>query len=477
MTFHPPPRISSQGTNHDGSRESPANDWFYGIDELAGEWYRWFVAQHEDNPGRRRTIPAPLPGHPDAQHVTDDWMAGQGAVLDELEAAVGGPPLAIDWAAPEARREWQPILADRAKADQFLTSKGEVLTPAARDMFLDAVLSEFLIATSLLSRRAGRDYSEDQHLKTLPEYRRNNHSDGSGTADLAVTSKVSKAPTAMQLFEGYIAAVKSSEGTITTQRVVFTTLDRYLAGRSFDALSDEEAQRWITSLVTNERCEGTVKRTWIGSLKAVGRWAVKQPLIARNPFTDCEMRVPKKARHRETRAFRTDEILLILSACSAITHPRPPPGIAARRWVPWLCAYTGARGGEITQLRSQDVIERDGIKAILITPDAGPVKTRQARVVPLHEHLIAQGFWTYARAKGTGPLFYNAAEPEATDGRDITHPKRPRAVGVRSQLATWIRSIGIVDPEVSPNHGWRRTFLQIARRHMRWRSGGARNEG
>ncbi len=119
-----------------------------------------------------------------------------------------------------------------------------MLTPAAWGMFLDAVLSEFVAATSLLSRRAGGDYSEDQHLKTLPEYRRNNH-------DLAVNSKVSKAPAAMQLFEGYIAAVKSAAGTITTRRVVFTTLDKYLAhaGRgnaegvafSFDALSDEDA--------------------------------------------------------------------------------------------------------------------------------------------------------------------------------------------------------------------------------------------
>jgi hypothetical protein len=372
---------------------------------LAGEWYRWLVGQHEDNPGSQRAIPAPLPGQPDAQHVTDNWAAAQWAVVDELEAAVGGPPLAIDWTAPEARKAWQPILADRAQADQFLTGKGELLTPAARDTFLDAVLSEFLTATSLLSRRAGGDYSEDQHLKQLPEYRRNGS--GSGTsvsgaaprAGLARSSKGSKGPTAMQLFTDYIAAVKSAEGTITTRRVVFTTLDKHLAasanshsGRSFDALSDEDAQRWIASLITNERSAGTVKRTWINSLKAVGRWAVQQYLIERNPFEHCSVRVPRQVRNRETRAFRTDEMRLILNACNAITHSRPVPVIAARRWVPWICAYTGARGGEIMQLRGQDVIERDGIKTLLLTPDAGPLKTRQARVVPVHEHLIEQGF-------------------------------------------------------------------------------------
>jgi hypothetical protein len=45
--------------------------------------------------------------------------------------------------------------------------------------------------------------------------------------------------------------------------------------------------------------------------------------------------------------------------------------MATRRWVPWICAYSGARAGEITQLRSQNVIEQGGTKALRITPDAG----------------------------------------------------------------------------------------------------------
>jgi hypothetical protein len=110
-------------------------------------------------------------------------------------------------------------------------------------MFLDAVRSEFLTATSLLSRRAGDDYSPDQHLQTLPEYRRNDDPRTAPRSDKARNAS------AMQLFAKYIAAAQSAEGTITTRRVVFTTLDTYLAGRDLDALSDRDAQRWITSLV------------------------------------------------------------------------------------------------------------------------------------------------------------------------------------------------------------------------------------
>jgi hypothetical protein len=40
------------------------------------------------------------------------------------------------------------------------------------EMFLDAVLQEFLEAAKLLKRRASGDYSPDQHLQALPEYRK-----------------------------------------------------------------------------------------------------------------------------------------------------------------------------------------------------------------------------------------------------------------------------------------------------------------
>ena len=35
----------------------------------------------------------------------------------------------------------------------------------------------------------------------------------------------------------------------------------------------------------------------------------------------------------------------------------------------------------------------------------------------------------------------------------------------RMSLAAWVRSIGIDDPELQPNHAWRHTFKQIAERN------------
>lgn len=129
-----------------------------------------------------------------------------------------------------------------------------------------------------------------------------------------------------------------------------------------------------------------------------------------------------------------------------------------------MCAYTGARSGEITQLPGVDVIKQDGIDAIRITPEAGPVKTKQARLVPLHSNLIKQGFLSFVASKGKGPLFYNPPKHPSKSG-SATNPSKARSVKAREQLAQWVREQGVDDPNVKPNHAWRHTFKQVAERN------------
>ena len=132
--------------------------------------------------------------------------------------------------------------------------------------------------------------------------------------------------------------------------------------------------------------------------------------------------------------------------------------------MPWICAYTGARAGEITQLRGKDVVQREGQWAIQITPDAGSVKTGEPRIVPVHEHLIEQGFIDFVRAKGEGPLFYNAEAPLRTTGSDPTNPSKAWPVKTRERIGEWVRKLGVTGKGIQPNHAWRHTFKQIADR-------------
>jgi hypothetical protein len=84
--------------------------------------------------------------------------------------------------------------------------------------------------------------------------------------------------------------------------------------------------------------------------------------------------------------------------------------------------------------------------------------------VPIHEHLVAQGFLDFVRGVGKGPMFYNARAQASQRQSDPTNPQKALAVKTREHLATWVRKIGVGDPELSPNHSWRHLFKEIADR-------------
>ncbi|WP_114361003.1 MULTISPECIES: tyrosine-type recombinase/integrase [Rhodopseudomonas] len=169
------------------------------------------------------------------------------------------------------------------------------------------------------------------------------------------------------------------------------------------------------------------------------------------------MRVKKKKKQRE-KGFTEEEAMAILKGTFAL----PPSGlskeyVSARRWVPWICAYTGARVNEITQLAPSDFKVNKGIHYIRI--DAEAAKSGEYREVPLHDHLIEQGLLIFVDSCKGRPLFYSP--DRSRGGRD--DGKHFRKAGER--LAEWIRSnqIGVTDKRVAPNHGWRHRFSSLAR--------------
>jgi integrase len=134
---------------------------------------------------------------------------------------------------------------------------------------------------------------------------------------------------------------------------------------------------------------------------------------------------------------------------------------AARRWLPWLCAYSGARVNELTSLYPADVKpdEETDIRCMIIKPSLE--KTAQWRTVPIHSHVIEQGFLDYVekrRRKGM-PLFY---DPSRSRGGKSGNPQFKK---VAERVAKWVRGLGVEN--VAPNHGWRHRFKSVARHvHM-----------
>ena len=75
----------------------------------------------------------------------------------------------------------------------------------------------------------------------------------------------------------------------------------------------------------------------------------------------------------------------------------------------------------------------------------------------LHPHLIEQGFPEIVQGR-KGPLFFDPARHRGGSNGNPQYKK------VGEYLANWVRhEIGVNDPAVQPNHGWRHRFKTQAR--------------
>ena len=242
----------------------------------------------------------------------------------------------------EVRRAVRPVLADAGETSQFLAMKAVVLNSETRDRFLDFLYEDLSEALKLLIRMAKGDYSPDTYREKFPKF------EGADNGE-----------TPMQLFERWVAERQPAASSIESWRYVFREMGEHFKDRSAASISAEEAQAWIRGLVSETRSAHTVRRTWISASKAVFGWAFEHKIVPRNPFEDVKVTVPKQRKNRETKSFLPEEFRTVLGASLAVTDTRKPIE-AAKRWVPWLLAYTGSRPNDMTQLRKQDVIERDG---------------------------------------------------------------------------------------------------------------------
>jgi integrase len=181
----------------------------------------------------------------------------------------------------------------------------------------------------------------------------------------------------------------------------------------------------------------------LAAVRAVLNVGVRTGALAANPAAGV---VVKKVAGERRLPFDDAEAAMVLAAAR---HER-----GARRWVPWLLAYTGARLEEVCQARVQDIREDAGIAYLDITPAAGPLKNAgSARKVPLHPALIAEGFLDYVRALRPGALFPDL-KPDRFGRRGGTATK---------VLGRALRSLGIIDRRKVAGHSWRHRFKDQCR--------------
>lgn len=411
--------------------------------EVAAEVERaWRAYRAKPEPLSQREITA-LAGL-----IYNEWVGGK------LTEEPGGPStwshvLRLNRQAREAGKleQWVgPVV------DELLLRQGIRTDAHSRDRLIDAVDKAFTQAAEQLRRNAEGDYRPDPEASRFPEWE--------GKASAPGTAST-KEQSLTALIEGWWQEAKATGITGSTHESYRNTMTKLVA-----FLGHDDARRVTSADIIrfkdmrlaeiNPRTgkpisPKTVKDSDLAGLKAVFSWAVRNQKMPDNPAAGITIKVRKLPRLR-SKGFTDAEAQAILHA--AASHKRGqerPKTAAAKRWVPWLCAYTGARVGEIVQLRRQDIRCEEGRWIMTITPEAGTVKDKQAREVPLHDHLVEQGFADFVTAASEGYLFLYPS----SDG-DVLGPLQ----GVKNRLTEFVREV-VSDKNVAPNHGWRHRFKSV----------------
>lgn len=268
----------------------------------------------------------------------------------------------------------------------------------------------------------------------------------------------------LDLFQRYIDARQAigahPDGGIRWTHV-FKTLITQLGHDDARKISKRDLLDWRDQLLKQGLSPKTIADSYLAAVRAVMKWAFENDLLPSNVAEAVRQPVPKVIRAREV-GYTEAEALAIITATTRYEPWQNEKGFvrespqltAAKRWVPMLCAFTGARVTEMTQLRKEDLFRQNNMWAIRITPNAGSVKTNQYRDVPLHRQVLALGFADFVTSAKPGPLFHTGERPEQ-------YLTRARISGER--LSEWLHSQALVPEGIQPNHAWRHRLKTVAR--------------
>ena len=277
---------------------------------------------------------------------------------------------------------------------------------------LDAIEGEFIPALQVLMRRAEGDWTRDNRPKKFPQQHQHQL-----TPSRACPPQAS--PYGPPSSFGSMAASPPQQAS---------TDGEPCSSISASGLPTGTRRGSPPTKRSNGRKAGPHPSARLRAANVIFRWAVARKRLQSNPFESASLALPKRPPKLREREFHEAEWRTLLRASLQPPPPRMEPhNAAARRWVPWIRAYTGARPLEACQLLAEDIREHKdgGFWYVRITPEAGTVKGNEAREVPLRPHLVEQGFIAFAQGHPRGPLFYDPkARRKAHAADDPANPQR-----------------------------------------------------
>lgn len=399
--------------------------------QLAGEWYRQIVADYRANPGD------PV-----------GWEEGATPIQEALENLRPHSPEDHEKDEAHGREPNNPELGERRlrallRADEYLAARGLRLAPASLTTFLQHAGVAHLRAYWELTQMAGGDYRPHPEAVLYP-------------AEPFKPQQQAPSVDLWTIFDAWEAERKPRPGTVRDYRFNVQQFVDRIGHQDAARITKRDVLDWKDALVVAGVPAKTINDSKLAALKSVLNYALKNDRIAANPAHGVS--VPENG-DVDMGGFSDDEALAILSACAASDS-------ATIRWVPLLCAMTGARVAEMVQLRKQDVMVENGIWVVNITPEAGLLKNKPSRrKVPIHPTLIQRGFLAFVAGRKDGPMFF------AADRRREGVKAKP-GKGAINHLREFVHDVAVQHglkigrkQRKDPNHAWRHRFVSLARLH------------
>jgi len=360
---------------------------------LAGELYRaWAHGAERERTTAMEFVPGVgwQPASPEED--SDEWDA----VLDHWRALPADDTQALE-------RALGPLV------DRLLLARGiRQVDEPTRAMLLKAFWQAARDAFETRKRNSEGDYSPDPKSDRFPEWT-SPHASRPAAAGLSLKG----------LVEAWWLEAKATGRKPSTYESYRNTMANFV-----DFLGQDDATRVVREDVvrfkdhrlasvhprTGKRISPkTVKDSDLAGLKTVFGWAKVNGKVTSNPAEGVTVKLGKRPKLR-SKSFTVPEAEAILRAALRVEQGQErPETFAAKRWVPWLCAYTGGRVGELAQLRKEDIRREGKHWVVTITPEAGTVKNNEARDVVLHPHLVELGFIEFVKRAPKGHLFLRPA--------------------------------------------------------------------
>lgn len=340
--------------------------------------------------------------------------------------------------------------------DSFLLAEGiGRVDQASRLLLLEAFWMALRDAFASRARNAEGDYAADPKSERFPAWSPPEHLEQKPVrpAPLASSKASMKGLVAAWWTEALAAGRKPS--TLQSYQNTMTKFVAFLGHDDAARVTSDDVVRFKDHRLAAGISPKTVKDSDLAGLKTVFGWAMNNRKLATNPAAGITVVKPGRTPRLRSKGFTDEEAVALLRHAADYEPKGEHPKLAkAKKWVPWLCAHTGARVGEMLQLRKEDIRREGEHWVLLITPEAGTVKTNQAREVVLHRQLVERGFPEFVATASPEHLFLT---PRAKDG-DILAPLKT----ARNKLRDFVREV-VTDKKVQPNHGWRHRFRTLAR--------------